>query len=216
MGVRVPGHPVAQEMLVEFGGPVAAPSANRFGRVSPTRADHVIEDLAGQIDAVLDGGPCAVGLESTILDVSGKDPAILRPGGITSEQLAAAVGRPLPLLSSAPVPAPGQHASHYAPRAEVLIVQSHEIAARAAVLRESGRKVVALLQAGQGVSQLDVPVLALPTSESDLAHSLYELLREVDRGGFEVALVTLPDEHGLGLAIADRLRRAAGPREQTG
>jgi L-threonylcarbamoyladenylate synthase len=117
VAVRVPGHPVAQDLLRAFGGPLAAPSANPSGRISPTRADHVLEGLSGRIDAVLDGGPCAVGVESTILGLDGP-PVLLRAGGIPVEALEAALRQSLHMGGSAVKPtAPGQLASHYAPDA---------------------------------------------------------------------------------------------------
>src|SRR5437762_8006410 len=95
VGLRVPAHPVAHALLKEFGGPIAAPSANRFGRVSCTRAQHVADELGDRVDLILDGGECSIGLESTIIDVTSGEPAILRPGGVTAEQIAAVLGRPL-------------------------------------------------------------------------------------------------------------------------
>jgi L-threonylcarbamoyladenylate synthase len=212
VGVRVPNHALALAMLQSFGGAVAAPSANRFGRVSPTRAEHVRDDLGDRVDFILDGGPCSVGVESTIVDLSSGEPAILRPGGVTREQLEAVLGRLVPLRHGGPVRSPGQHALHYAPRAEIVIVGADELPKRAADLIAAGRRVVVLgsPSAGQLPSRLEI--LPLPDPLADLARSLYDILREVDRRGFDVALVTLPPDEGLGLAIADRLRRAAGPR----
>jgi L-threonylcarbamoyladenylate synthase len=215
VGLRVPAHPVALDLLRAFGGGVAAPSANRFGRVSPTRAEHVRDDLDDRVDFILDGGSCSVGVESTIVDLSSGDPAILRPGGVTREQLEAVLGRPVPLRHGGPVRAPGQHALHYAPRAEVILVQPSDLARQAAAIQATGRRVVALcrdLDAATLTTHGGVEVIRLPDSLERAAQVLYEALREVDRRGFEVALAALPPEHGVGLAMADRLRRAAGPR----
>ncbi len=212
VGVRVPNHPVALAMLQSFGGAVAAPSANRFGRVSPTRAEHVREDLGDRVDFILDGGPCSIGVESTIVDLSSGEPAILRPGGVTREQLEAVLGQSVPLRSGGPVRSPGQHALHYAPQAEVIVVAGDEIPKRTADLIAAGRRVVVLGNPAAVKLPGSVEILPLPDSLADVARSLYELLREVDRRGYEVALVTLPPDEGIGLAIADRLRRAAGPR----
>lgn len=212
VGVRVPNHPIALAMLQSFGGAVAAPSANRFGRVSPTRAVHVREDFGDQVDFILDGGPCSVGVESTIVDLSSGDPAILRPGAVTREQLEKMLGRPVPLRLAGPVRSPGQHALHYAPRAEIVLVAAHEISKTAADLIAASRRVVVLGDPASANLPSRLDILPLPDSLADVAHSLYETLREVDRLGFDVALVTLPPDEGLGLAIADRLRRAAGPR----
>jgi L-threonylcarbamoyladenylate synthase len=212
VGVRVPNHPVALAMLQSFGGAVAAPSANRFGRVSPTRAEHVREDLGDQVDFILDGGPCSVGVESTIVDLTSDEPAILRPGGVTREQLEAVLGRPVPLRSGGSVRSPGQHALHYAPQAEIIVVRADKIRDRIVELIGAGRRIVVLGQPELANLPARAESLPLPDSLADVARSLYETLREVDRRGFDVALVTLPPDEGLGSAIADRLRRAAGPR----
>jgi L-threonylcarbamoyladenylate synthase len=124
VAVRVPDHPVALALLSAFGGGVTAPSANRFGSVSPTTADHVRAELGEAVDFVLDGGPCGVGVESTIVDVTGEVPSILRPGGVTREDLEAVLGHPLAVHSTSRVRVPGQHPSHYAPRARVVLVES--------------------------------------------------------------------------------------------
>jgi L-threonylcarbamoyladenylate synthase len=199
VAVRVPAHPLAQALLRAFGGPVAAPSANPSGRVSPTRADHVLEGLTGRIAAVLDGGPCAVGLESTIL-IADPDPVLLRPGGLPAEALEAALGRPLATGGDGAKPtAPGQLASHYAPAARVRLD---------ATAAGPGEVLV-----GFG------PVKgALTLSESgdmvEAAARLFQTLREADRlagPGGSIAFAPVP-EAGLGRAINDRLRRAAAPR----
>jgi L-threonylcarbamoyladenylate synthase len=117
VAVRVPDHPVALALLTAFGGGVTAPSANRFGSVSPTTADHVRAELGEAVDFVLDGGPCEVGVESTIVDATGEIPSILRPGGVTREDLEAVLGFPIAVPSTSHVRVPGQHPSHYAPRA---------------------------------------------------------------------------------------------------
>jgi L-threonylcarbamoyladenylate synthase len=192
VGLRVPDHRLALAMLREFRGGVAAPSANRFGRVSPTCAEHVRRDLGGDVDFILDGGPCAVGLESTIVDFSSGEPIILRPGGVTREALQETLRQTIPIRGSSSVRVPGQLESHYAPRAEVLLVDPAEAGARADALRKEGRKVVLLV-------------------EADVAPDrLYASLRRADDQGAETVVVPLPDERGLGLAVADRLRKAAG------
>jgi len=194
VGLRVPNHPVALSMLRAFGGGVAAPSANRFGRVSPTTAAHVRQDLGTDVDFILDGGPCSIGVESTIVDFSSGDPVILRPGGLTKERLEEALGRPVPVKGGGPVRASGQLESHYAPRAEVLIVLPGEGEGRAEELRSKGKKVV-LLQKGDIAPQ-----------------ELYSSLRRADESGADVIIVPLPEKVGLGLAVVDRLQKAAGKR----
>jgi L-threonylcarbamoyladenylate synthase len=217
VGLRVPGHPVALELLRQFGGAIAAPSANRFGRVSPTRAEHVREEFGNVLDIILDGGDCEVGLESTIVDLTGEQPRILRPGAITGEQVEAVCGQH---LAAAGVDAPrcsGRLASHYAPAARVEIVAEGEVtegevAARAVALVAAGER-VAVLSSTSLVSVAGATNFALSADLPALARELYRVLREVDRAGCTVALVTLPADEGLGAAIVDRLLKAAGPRE---
>jgi L-threonylcarbamoyladenylate synthase len=194
VGLRVPDHPVALELLREFGGGVAAPSANRFGRVSPTSADHVRRDLGKEVDFILDGGSCTIGVESTIVDFSSGDPVILRPGGLTRERLEETLGRTVPVQGSGAVRVSGQLDSHYAPKALVVVVPPSDSLRMAAELRDQGKRVVLL-------------------SEEDIApRELYASLRRADDSGAEVIVVPLPEESGLGLAVADRLRKAAGKR----
>lgn len=210
VGLRVPDHPKALAVLRGFGGGLAAPSANRFGCVSPTTADHVRHDLDDMVDIVVDGGPCAVGLESTIVDLSSGQPAILRPGGVTRESLEDAVRGPVPLRAGGPVRSPGRLSCHYAPRAEVVLSTADHVAVRAAALLSRGFRVA--VSTDQRVTDLpdQVEHIVLPSTTDGLARSLYGALREVDRRGCDVVLVTLPPEVGLGLAVGDRLRRATG------
>lgn len=184
VGLRVPSHPVAQALLRESGCAVAAPSANRFGRVSPTLAAHVREELPGVF--VLDGGPCSVGVESTIVDVSGERACLLRPGGVPLEAIESIVG---PLGKSETV-APGTLPAHYAPRTRLEV--THDLETRAAELRAQGLR-VAVLAAG---------------SLAVRARQLYAELRRLDTEGTDVLLASPAPERGLGLAINDRLARA--------
>ena len=199
LAVRLPAHPVARALLRAFGGPLAAPSANPSGRVSPTRADHVRAGLSGRIAAVLDGGACAVGVESTIVSL-GDAPRLLRPGGVPAEALEAALRQPLPAGGSETAPnAPGQLASHYAPGAPV------RLGAHAA---ETGEILV-----GFGPVKGDL-TLSASGDLVEAAASLFHILREADAlAGPEgrIAFAPIP-EKGLGRAINDRLRRAAAPR----
>ncbi|MFF4928351.1 L-threonylcarbamoyladenylate synthase [Streptomyces griseofuscus] len=213
VAVRVPDHPVALALLAAFGGGVTAPSANRFGSVSPTTTDHVRAELGGAVDFVLEGGPCAVGVESTIVDVTGDTPSILRPGGVTREELEAVVGCPLEVPSSSRVRVPGQHPSHYAPRARVVLVEPDKVVAEAELAQELGHRVGIFLPASfaDGVTKVHA-VVPLPRSPVDYARGLYGFLRELDERGCDLIFASLPVEEGLGLAIANRLHRAAGPR----
>ena len=200
VAIRVPAHPVARALLRAFGGPLAAPSANPSGKVSPTRAAHVRAGLSGRIEAVLDGGPCAVGVESTILGLDGAA-ALLRPGGVAVEALEAVLGVALVAGGSASKPnAPGQLASHYAPGAAVRLGVMEPVAGEVFV--------------GFGPS----PGADLSLSEDgdvvEAAARLFHVLREADvLAGPEgrIAFAPVP-EVGLGRAVNDRLRRAAAPR----
>jgi L-threonylcarbamoyladenylate synthase len=207
---RVPAHPVALAVLEAFGGGLAAPSANRFGRVSPTRAAHVLADLGDEVDLILDGGPSSVGVESTIVDLSGPEPVLLRPGGVAREALEGVLGRRLPTRLTDEVRAPGMLPSHYAPRAG-LVLASRSDAPRVAVeLQDAGQRVALCtpdVAAPQGMVHLRAP-----EDVKELAHALYALLRTVDAAGVDVAVVVVPQEAGLGLAVLDRLQRAAAPR----
>ncbi len=195
VGIRVPDHPMALALLDAFGGGIAAPSANRFGRVSPTTAQHVRDDLGADVDVVLDGGPSRVGVESTIVDVTGPRPVVLRVGGIGDADLERVAGRPPVHLTGGEVAAPGTLASHYAPDARVEIVPVEALRSRVEQLRSEGRS---------------VGVLEAPGGVGDYARVLYDRLRELDRRGVDVILAVAPaDTDGIGAAVADRLRRAA-------
>lgn len=206
VAIRVPAHPLAQALLRAFGGPLAAPSANPSGKVSPTRAAHVLEGLEGRIAAVLDGGPCAVGVESTILGLEGgtdgepEGPArLLRPGGIPAEALEALLG---PLVSggdAARPNAPGQLLSHYAPGAAVRLEAA------------GPRPGEVRLGYGPGLADLNLSPAGDPV---EAAANLFHMLRQADAlagPGGTIAVAPIP-EAGLGRAINDRLRRAAAPR----
>ena len=212
IGLRVPAHPIARQLLNELSGAIAAPSANRFGRVSPTTAQHVLAELNGRIDLILDGGPCEVGLESTIIDLSGERPAVLRPGGVTLEQITNVIG-PLANPQGEAPRVSGSLESHYAPRATVELVLPSELESRIEQLLAAGLKVAVLCpDSHQKNLPLGVVAVGIPEDGQLLAQRLYAALREVDEQGCDVGLATLPAERGIGAAIADRLRKAAGPR----
>ncbi|MBL8919337.1 MAG: threonylcarbamoyl-AMP synthase [Myxococcaceae bacterium] len=212
VGLRVPDHPLALELLRTFDGGVAAPSANRFGRVSPTTAQHVRDELGADVEVVLDGGPCRVGVESTIVDLSGRAPRLLRPGGVAREAVERVLGRPVPLASQATdVRAPGMLASHYAPRAGLWLVTAEALAGEVSSRLASGAKVAVLAARGvpvpAGVTRFEVE-----DEDAAYARALYATLREVDARGLDVVLAVPPPESGVGLAVVDRLRRASAPR----
>ncbi|MFB9151336.1 L-threonylcarbamoyladenylate synthase [Roseovarius ramblicola] len=197
LAVRVPAHPVARALLTAFGGPVAAPSANPSGRISPTEAAHVMAGLAGRIAAVVDGGACPVGVESTILGLAGV-PVLLRPGGVPVEALEAALGGPVARRDEADaLSAPGQMGSHYAPGARVRL---------GAVERRPGE---AMLGFGAVAGDLTLSETGdLVEAAANLFHHLHALDAT---GAVGIAVAPIP-ERGLGRAINDRLRRAAAPR----
>ena len=212
VGLRVPAHPVARSLLSEFGGPIAAPSANPFGRVSATRAEHVLAELNGRVDLILDGGPCEVGLESTIVDLASPHPAVLRPGVITAEQIAAVLPTEVRGAAASSPRVSGSLPSHYAPRARVELVSPAELPHRARQLAQQGARVAVLTQNSLQIDSKNTILLMIQGSEADFAKELYDRLRRADELGCDVVLATLSPEVGLGAAIADRLRRAAGPR----
>jgi L-threonylcarbamoyladenylate synthase len=210
VGLRVPDHPLAHALLDAFGGGVAAPSANRFGRVSPTTAAHVRADLGDDVRVVLDGGPCRVGVESTIVDVTGDRPAILRVGGVSRAEIEAVLGREAELRTGGEVAAPGTLASHYAPRARVEVIDPSAIASRAREHSDAGRRVGLLALAPPADPPDGLVVLTAPRDVDDYARVLYARLREADDENLDVLLVVPPsDRHGLGAAVADRVWRAS-------
>ncbi len=192
IALRSPSHPLTRELLRKSGRPIAAPSANLFGHVSPTTADHVIADLGESVSVVLDGGPCEVGLESTIVDCTVNPVAILRSGAITAEQIEAVLGN---VSGTSDTPAPGTLESHYAPRCEVRLVND---SINAEVIIDE------LNERGTASRLIDYR-----DQLEAFAHNLYADLRKCDDDNIAVAVVVLPVAHGIGLAIRDRLFRAA-------
>lgn len=199
IAVRMPDHPVARALIRAAGRPIAAPSANRSGAVSPTLAEHVAESLGARVGLILDGGPCRVGVESTVLDLSGEHPALLRPGGVPVEALEQALGTTLirPTDHADAPKSPGMLASHYAPSVAVRLNATHALSGEA------------LLALGDAPGTLNLS----PSGDlEEAAANLFAMLRALDRPEFTgIAIMPIP-EHGLGLAINDRLRRAAAPR----
>lgn len=216
VGLRVPAHPVALELLTKFGGGVAAPSANRFGRVSPTRAEHVARDLGDDVDVLLDGGECDVGVESTILDLTSDVPVLLRPGGVTVARIESLLGVSVSRTLAVATRAPGMLPSHYAPLARVEIVPASELASRARALLSDGERVAVLLSRDDDEQMIrtlrEAIFLDLGPSAESAAQRLYGALREADVRGASVVLASPPAAEGLGEALVDRLTKAAGPR----
>lgn len=210
LAVRVPAHPLARALLREAGVPVAAPSANRSGAVSPTTAEHVLEGLSGRVDAVLDGGACPVGVESTVVDLTGPAPLLLRPGGVPEEALRALLGplgRPEQVAEGAAMPSPGMLLSHYAPGLPVRL---------GATMAGPDEALLAFGPAPAGAGALWQ--LSEGRDMVEAASRLFAGLRWLDAEGQRlglrgIAAMPVPEE-GLGAAINDRLRRAAAPRPQ--
>jgi len=207
VGVRVPAHAAAHALLLAAGTPIAAPSANPFGYVSPTTAAHVVEQLGDAVDLVLDGGPCRVGVESTILSLAQDPPAILRPGGLAREELSACLGTPVALATAADLRplAPGQLPVHYATRTPLRILDGKAQPAPAG----AGRVGLRALGPSAAAGYAAVEVLAEDGDLATAAARLFAALRRLDALSLDLILAEPCPERGLGLAIMDRLRRAA-------
>lgn len=228
VGVRMPAHPVASALIEAAGVPVAAPSANVFSHISPTTAEHVLEDLDGRIDAVLDAGPTLHGVESTVLDPNQSPMIIYRPGAVTAEQICAIAGpvdlfQPSAPLDSAPreaLPSPGVGLRHYAPRARLVLIEAplaelpKRIAAEAArhPTERIGLMLPAETTASEAISSIR-EVVIFPwgrwSAPEELARNLYAGLRALDAQGCTLIVCPIPAAEGLGAALNDRLRKAA-------
>jgi L-threonylcarbamoyladenylate synthase len=226
VGVRIPAHPAAHALLAAVGLPIAAPSANTFGHTSPTTAQHVLDDLNGRIDAVLDAGPCAIGLESTVLDPTQTPMVLYRPGAITAAQLAQATGVPVHIHQPEPtaaepasLPSPGVGIRHYAPRAELILVDvpnpadpTRSLLDRNAREIAAGRKVGLMLPDGWAVQpQTHTQAWGDWNAPETLAHNLFSGLRTLDTYGVDVILCPLPEPTEQTAALRDRLQKAARP-----
>lgn len=219
IGLRVPAHPLTLALLAEFGGAVAAPSANRYGHISATSAAHVREEFADAVDVILDGGPCQVGIESSIVSCLGPRPMLLRPGAITPSAMAEVLGEPVVLPQGVLPPGqasmprvPGSHAAHYAPRTAAQCVSSEALQSLTERLAASGR--VALLHYSPVPPALRERVMArqLPERAADYAQQLYAALRWADSLGVTQILIEAPPADEAWLAITDRLRRATASK----
>jgi len=234
VAVRVPLHPVARALIEAAAVPVAAPSANLFSRPSPTQASHVIDDLSGRIDLVVDGGPTTIGVESTVLDLTSDPPTILRPGAVTADMLREVLGR-VDILPggvvkesrpNAALPSPGMLEKHYSPRAELTLFEGRTEAALSALVnaaREqlSKGRVVGIIAAEEDRDELAalasdrsalLCIIGSHDAPTDVATRLYATLRDLDSARASVILVHGFRDDGLGAAVQDRLRRAAAGR----
>ncbi len=206
IGLRVPAHPVAQALLDEFGGPIAAPSANRFGRVSPTCAEHVRRDLGDAVDLVLEGGASEVGIESTIVDLSRGRAVLLRPGAISRADLERALDEPVAAPDAGAPRASGTLERHYAPQTPLRLVPAHALDAEIA---HAGERVAVL--AFSRPDERAARWLRMPRDAASYARRLYAALRELDQSGCAQILVEQPPDEAEWLAVRDRLQRAATP-----
>ncbi|MDO9270376.1 MAG: L-threonylcarbamoyladenylate synthase [Methylobacter sp.] len=214
VGLRMPDHPVALALLKSFGGGVAAPSANRFCRISPTQAVHVSEELGDAVDMILDGGTCQVGVESTIIDLSGSKPRLLRPGHITRQEIEAVLQTELlipPASKPAEIRAPGMMSVHYAPTTPAMRCPAEQLPDRMQKLVADGKRIGLLSYQLQIPETGQIRVLRLPKQASDYAQRLYAALRELDSLQLDLILVEQPPQTESWRAINDRLSKATVP-----
>ena len=218
VAVRCPNHPAALALLTCCGLPIAAPSANRSGRPSPTSAAHVYEDMRGRVPLILDGGPCRVGVESTVVDLTGEVPCVLRPGAITAEDIAALVGSCTvapsvmrPLKEGEHAPSPGMRHRHYAPKAKMTVfIGSDEAVAKAIIARYDGAENAAILAHDEALPLFGSRrAFSLGTTPQEGAHLLFQRLREMDELGVSLILAQGWEAEGKALAVMNRMARAA-------
>ncbi len=219
VAVRCPAHPVARDVIQAAGTPIAAPSANRSGKPSTTTADHVLFDMNGRIEAIVDGGPCEVGVESTIVDLSGDIPRLLRPGGVTPEQLISVLGElevDKAVLGQIDqdevVRAPGMKYKHYAPDAQVLIVDGDTESAGAYIAQhfQAGDKVLCFAEELDAFHNFDPMAYGQLSHPETLARGLFSALRDLDGKGIPTVFARCPQGEGVAYAVANRLKKAAG------
>jgi len=210
VALRVPSHPLALEVLEAFGGGVAAPSANRHKKISPTSAQHVRQELGDAVDVIVDGGPCRVGIESTIVDLSTGTLRLLRPGAITTRDLELTVAEPVDPAISPVIRSPGRMPLHYAPDASVVLAPMEDVAAKITEYAALGVRVGVMSETRAPGWPAHVPWLPMGNTASEQARHLYRRLREADDMGLAALIVVPPNDRGLGYALCDRLCRAAG------
>jgi L-threonylcarbamoyladenylate synthase len=209
IGIRMPGHPVARKLLSVFGGAIAAPSANKFGRISPTCAEHVIEELGDVVEIVLDGGSCSLGLESTIIDLSANKPRILRPGPLTIEEIGETLGESISTDKNNAPRVSGSLSVHYAPHTPTQIIADINIECKLTELQKSHAKIVVISRHPYAINFPYVTWHVMPTDPKNYGQQLYAQLRNIDHLGFDLIIIEeLPNENTW-LAIRDRLNRAA-------
>ena len=219
VAIRFPGNEIARK-LISMSSPLAAPSANLSGSPSPTNARHVMDDMEGRIDAVIDGGECAIGLESTVITLAEEPPRILRPGGITAGQLREAIGEIVidpavthPLEKDAKAASPGMKYKHYSPKAELILLRGSS-QAYIDYVNSSPEEGVTALCYEEDMDKLKKPVIAVgPANDLETqAHNLFSALREADKTDARIIYAHCPEKHGIGLAVYNRIIRAAAFR----
>ena len=227
VGIRMPSHPVARKLIECAGVPIAAPSANLSGKPSPSQASHVIEDLMGRVDIIIDGGDCSVGVESTVLDISREEPLILRPGAITLDDVQKVLGSGtasdwhIELKEGETPRSPGMKYTHYAPKARVILYDGDFLSVREAIRKETEKyiaegKKTGIMTTDENLSYYDgLPNVLSLCGREDAAHqaaNLFKLLRQFDELGAEIVLSETVPPEGVGDAVMNRLFRAAGGR----
>jgi L-threonylcarbamoyladenylate synthase len=210
VGLRMPNHPLALELIRRFDGPLAAPSANRSNHISPTTAQHVRDELGASVDLILDGGPCRIGIESTVLDLTSRQAKLLRPGGLSRAQIEKVIG-PIDAAdivtdTSASASSPGQHETHYAPRTPAFRFDS----ARSDTIPTGPETGLVTLGSGRDIERRG-SIVALPATPAKYAHHLYGALRELDAMGLTAIYVEMPPDVPEWAAVRDRLKRATRP-----
>lgn len=218
VAIRMPSHPVARQIIKAAGVPLAAPSANTSGKPSPTTAAHVMHDMNGKIDAVVDGGPCEVGVESTVITLATRKPRLLRPGRITPDELEEVLGDELiiddavlgKLKEGERAASPGMKYKHYSPSSDVFVVKGPLDKFKVLVEKEANDKTAVLVFDGEE-KEFDIMTLNFGAEDDDLAHAakLFDALRTCDDEGIEKLFVRCPSDEGVGLAVMNRLLRAA-------
>ena len=208
VGLRVPANPVALQLLLAFGGGIAAPSANRFGRISPTQASHVAEELGDSVACVLDGGPCTVGVESTIIDLSGEQPAILRPGRVNRGQLEAVLQTEIRLSPQTKIRAPGMMAVHYAPNTMALLCRTETLISMLDELGAQGKNLGILTFSTSMAKVSSRHLIRLPERAELYETALYSALRELDKLRLDMILIEQPPTDEAWAAVNDRLGKA--------
>jgi len=213
IGLRAPAHPVARALLTEFGGGVAAPSANRFGHVSPTTAQHVADDLGDAVDLILDGGACDIGIESTIIAFTAATPMLLRPGGVGIEAISAILGQ-VPAMADGSAPrAPGTLATHYATRTPAQLVAPDALRAELAQLEDRDERIAVLARSAEPPDAFDGVWLTAPRDATQYARTLYANLRALDDAHADGILIEHVPDDAAWAAIRDRLARATSGDE---